>query len=159
MDEYVIMNKTDLTTMANTIRETLGSTDSIAVGDLANKLIESIEAGGGGGTDFSPFSSAKFGTFTIPAYSTRTVTIEGISSCKIFAMRRVNVGGVYDEGTNNIVSSVVVNTDTWESYTGVSLFFNVKPLQTSYSRTPTLSEDTLTFSYDLTGTYEYVLVS
>lgn len=49
MDEYVIMNKSDLTTMANTIRETLGSTDSIVVGDLANKLTEAIEAGSGGG--------------------------------------------------------------------------------------------------------------
>ena len=48
MDEYVIMNKSDLTTMADTIRETLGSTDSIAVGNLANKLVESIQAGGGG---------------------------------------------------------------------------------------------------------------
>ena len=47
MDEYVIMNKSDLTTMADTIRETLGSTDSIAVGNLANKLVESIQAGGG----------------------------------------------------------------------------------------------------------------
>ena len=49
MDEYVIMNKTDLVSMADTIRDTLGSTDSIAVTDLGAKLIESIEAGGGGG--------------------------------------------------------------------------------------------------------------
>lgn len=48
MDEYVIMNKTDLVSMADTIRDTLGSTDSIAVTDLGIKLIESIEAGGGG---------------------------------------------------------------------------------------------------------------
>ena len=122
-------------------------------------LIESIEAGGGGETDFSPFSSAKFGTFTTSEYSTRNITIEGVSSCKVFAMRRVNKGGVYEEGANNIISSVVVNTDTWESYTGVSLFFNTRSLTTSYSRTPTLSEDTLTFSYDLVGTYEYVMVS
>ena len=45
MDEYVIMNKTDLVSMADTIRDTLGSTDSIAVTDLGAKLIESIEAG------------------------------------------------------------------------------------------------------------------
>lgn len=63
MDEYVVMNKSDLTTMADTIRETLGSTDSIAVGDLANKLIESIEAGGGGGGDIAPFSSVVCGTY------------------------------------------------------------------------------------------------
>ena len=49
MDEYVIMNKTDLVSMADTIRDTLGSTDSIAVTDLGTKLIESIEAGGGSG--------------------------------------------------------------------------------------------------------------
>ena len=47
MDEYVIMNKSDLVSMADTIRDTLGSTDSIAVTDLGAKLIESIEGGGG----------------------------------------------------------------------------------------------------------------
>lgn len=122
-------------------------------------LIESIEAGGGGGTDFSPFSSAKFGTFTASGYSTKTVTIEGVSSCKVFAMRRVNEGGVYSDAVDNIISSVVVNTDTWESYTGVSLFFNIRSLATACSKTPTLSEDTLTFSYKLVGTYEYAMVS
>ena len=48
MDEYVIMNKSDLVSMADTIRDILGSTDGIAVTDLGTKLIESIEAGGGG---------------------------------------------------------------------------------------------------------------
>ena len=122
-------------------------------------LIESIQAGGGGETDFSPFSSAKFGTFTTSEYSTKTVTIEGVSSCKVFAMRRVNKGGLYDETVHNIVSSVVVNTGTWESYTGVSLYFNIRGLATSALKEPTLSEDTLTFSYALVGTYEYVMVS
>ena len=46
MDEYVIMNKSDLVSMADTIRDILGSTDGIAVTDLGTKLIESIEAGG-----------------------------------------------------------------------------------------------------------------
>lgn len=127
--------------------------------DALAALIESIEAGGGGEIDFSPFSSAKFGTFTASGYSTKTVTIEGVSSCKVFAMRRVNDGGIYNEDTNNIVSSVVVNTDTWESYVGVSLYFNSRALATSSYITPTLSGDTLTFFHALLGTYEYVMVS
>lgn len=69
MDEYVLMNKSDLTTMADTIRETLGSTDSIAVGDLTNKLIEAIEAGG----------SVKYGTGT---YIPSTTTTERILEFK-----------------------------------------------------------------------------
>lgn len=69
MDEYVIMNKTDLVSMADTIRDTLGSTDSIAVTDLGAKLIESIEAGGGGG-DFNfggyiGITKATSGTYTV----------------------------------------------------------------------------------------------
>lgn len=46
MDEYVIVNKSDLTSMADTIREALGSTENIAVSDLSSKLVESIETGG-----------------------------------------------------------------------------------------------------------------
>lgn len=122
-------------------------------------LIESIQAGGGGEIDFSPFSSAKFGTFTIPGNITKTVTIEGVSSCKVFAMRRVNDGGFYNEYVHNIVSSVVVNTDTWQSYVGTSLYFNIKSVNTESVYTPTLSGDTLTFSYALLDTYEYVMVS
>ena len=44
-DEYVIMNKTDLVSMADTMREALGTSDSIAVTDLGAKLAESIETG------------------------------------------------------------------------------------------------------------------
>lgn len=127
--------------------------------DALAELIASIESGGGGEIDFSPFSSAKFGTFTSSGYSTKTVTIEGVSSCKVFAMRRVNEGGVYNEDTSHIVSAVVVNTDTWESYVGASLYFNAKGLATSSYKTPELSGDTLTFNYNLYGTYEYVMVS
>lgn len=127
--------------------------------DALADLIASIEAGGGGEIDFSPFSSAKFGTFTMTGYANKTVTIEGISSCKVFAMRRVNEGGIYDESVNNIVSAVVVNTDTWESYVGSSLYFNTRALATSPYKTPTLSGDTLTFNYILLDTYEYVMVS
>lgn len=122
-------------------------------------LVESIQAGGGGEIDFSPFSSAKFGTFTASGYSTKTVTIEGVSSCKVFAMRRVNEGGIYNEEISHIVSSMVVNTDTWASYVGVSLYFSNKAGATSSYVTPTLSGDTLTFFYALLGTYEYVMVS
>lgn len=123
------------------------------------ELIASIEAGGGGEIDFSPFSSAKFGTFTISGISTKTVTIEGVSSCKVFAMRRVNTGGIYNEDQDHIISTVIVNTDTWESYVGTSLYFSTKMLGTLSTKTPTLSGDTLTFTYNLYGTYEYVMVS
>ena len=60
MDEYVIVNKSDLTSMADTIRDALGSTDNIAVGDLTSKLIESIQTGGGGGFETGTFCPAEF---------------------------------------------------------------------------------------------------
>lgn len=126
--------------------------------DALAALIASIEAGGGE-IDFSPFSSAKFGTFTTSGISTKTVTIEGVSSCKVFAMRRVNTGGIYNENYDHIISTVIVNTDTWESYVGTSLYFSTKTLTTSSAKTPKLSGDTLTFTYNLYGTYEYVMVS
>lgn len=96
MDEYVVMNKTDLVSMADTIRDTLGSTDSIAVGDLTNKLVEAIEVGGNASgeifgsskyeagsiignaspyiivlkpTWFSTVSKINFIVFTVPTYS------------------------------------------------------------------------------------------
>lgn len=127
--------------------------------DALAELIASIEAGGGGEIDFSPFSSAKFGTFTISGISTKTVTIEGVSSCKVFAMRKVNTGGEYIVNGNHIISTVIVNTDTWESYVGTSLYFYSKASMTSSVKTPTLSGDTLTFTYNLYDTYEYVMVS
>lgn len=54
-DEYVVVNKTDLTSIADTIRGALGSADNIPVGDLGSKLIESIEAVGGGNVVFGSF--------------------------------------------------------------------------------------------------------
>lgn len=53
MDEYVIVEKSSLKSMADTIRDTLGSTNSIAVTDLGAKLIESIQAGEGGVTSIT----------------------------------------------------------------------------------------------------------
>lgn len=161
MDEYVVMNKSDLTTMADTIRETLGSTDSIAVGDLANKLIESIEAGGGGSGDIAPFSSVVCGTFT--SSYTKTLAIDGISNCKIFAMRCVE--GKYYEETEHIVSAVLVNTEASSATSvgavkGVSAYYSSKGVCVSPAGMyPEISGDTLTFNYYLVGTYEYVMVS
>ena len=72
MDEYVVMNKSDLVSMADTIRDTLGSTDSIAVTDLGTKLIESIEAGGGSG-------GVAFATGTYTAVEQVTATLVNIT--------------------------------------------------------------------------------
>lgn len=131
-----------------------GSTSDALAG-----LIASIKSGGGSEIDFSPFSSAKFGTFTVTEYTNKTVTIEGVSSCKVFAMRRVNEGGYYENSRDNIVSAVVVNTDTWESYVGTSLYFYTRSETTNSYKSPNLSGDTLTFNYYLYGTFEYVMVS
>ena len=46
-DEYVIINKSDLTNIADTVRDALGTTDNIAVGNLSNKVIESIKTSSG----------------------------------------------------------------------------------------------------------------
>ena len=46
-DEYVIINKSDLTNIADAVRDALGTTDNIAVGNLSNKVIESIKTSSG----------------------------------------------------------------------------------------------------------------
>ena len=44
-DEYVIVEKQSLNSIGDTIRKLTGSTDSVAVVDLGNKLVESVNAG------------------------------------------------------------------------------------------------------------------
>lgn len=112
MDEYVVMNKSDLTTMADTIRETLGSTDSIAVGDLANKLIESIEAGGGGGGGVSvdPFSEIVTGTVTV-SNTGSTMPIPTLSNLlAVFAIRIDEWGAAPSLGSKVIQAMFVSNS-------------------------------------------------
>lgn len=78
MDEYVIVEKSNLKSMADTIRDTLGSTDSIAVTDLDVKLIESIEAGSSGsGGDLPALGVSKMASGTITlASSSNLLTID-----------------------------------------------------------------------------------
>lgn len=42
MDEYVVMNKSDLTTMANSVRNATGTTESIPAADLSNAVSRAI---------------------------------------------------------------------------------------------------------------------
>ena len=42
MDEYVVMNKSDLTTMANSVRNATGTTESISAADLSNAVSRAI---------------------------------------------------------------------------------------------------------------------
>ena len=116
MDEYVVMNKSDLTTMANSIRDALGSTDSIAVGDLANKLIEAIEAGGGGG-------NITAGTIT-PLTANAVKVEHGLGATPqaviFFAAADPNViSGKYDEAPiGHIIPSKNAISIRWFCYRG-----------------------------------------
>lgn len=124
-------------------------------------LIESIETGGG--IDISPFTSVKSGTFTI-ASDVHEISIEGVSNCKIFALRALNNNGIYYENHGlSIVAAILVNTETYDSYKGASIIYNNRALmsQALSKFKPTISGDVLTFGeeYYLDGTYEYIMVS
>ena len=47
MDEYVIMNKSDLTSVADTVRSATGSTNSISVNNLNDAVAAAVTSGGG----------------------------------------------------------------------------------------------------------------
>lgn len=125
-------------------------------------LIDAIEAGGCGGGDIAPFSSVVCGTFT--SGYTNTLTIDGVSNCKIFAMRCVE-NDYYAEDYDHTISAVLVNSETSSATSvgavnGVSAYFSTKSfIVKSAGMYPTISGDTLTFIYYLLGTYEYVMVS
>ena len=117
-------------------------------------LIEAIQAGG----DVAPFTSVVCGTFV--AKYTKTLTIDGISNCKIFAMRSVE--DQYYQEINHIILSVLVDTEASASSAGAvkcaSAFYSDKSMSVNYlNNSPTISGDTLTFDVNLIGTYEYIM--
>lgn len=151
----------NLTAIADAIRAKSGGSDGLVFPDGFLAALESIEAGGGGG-DIAPFTSVKCGTFV--ANNTKTLTIDGVSNCKIFAMRCIEESGYYSDYVSHIVGTVLVNTEASLSgigaVKGISVYFDAKFVVASSAGTyPTISGDTLTFNYALYGTYEYVMVS
>ena len=114
-------------------------------------LIESIQAGGGG-ADVSPFESIRCGTFT---GTEKTITIDGVSSCKIFAMRR-RTSTVTRECT---ALAILVKKAAGTGYAGSSSILNIMGGYGTGQLFPILSGDVLTFYATLNGDYEYVMVS
>lgn len=152
-----------LTKIANAIRAKGGTDGTMQFPDEFATLIEAITSGGGG-VDFSPFSSAKFGTFTVTATNQKSVTISGLSNCQLFAMRKLLKNGAYDMTMSNIVVGVLANTSENNAQgTGLCWWYNINTfIATANGYTPTRSGDTLTFNTSvgyLYGTYEWVMVS
>ena len=193
MSDLVIADKSEIVNIANAVRSLTGSTTTMNLSgmkshlnttktsidnafatlsekgvDISNasspdvlaSLIASIEAGGGG--DIAPFSSVVCGTFT--SRYTKELTIDGVSNCKIFAMRCVE-NDYYSEDDEHTISAVLVNSEASSAISvgavkGVSAYFSPRGVYVqSAGMYPTISGDTLTFSYYLLGTYEYVMVS
>ena len=159
-NEYSV-NQSDLVSVANAIRTKGGTSEALVFPDGFVSAVQAIQAGGGGGGDIAPFSSVVCGTFTLSL--TKNLTIDGVSNCKIFAMRCVE-NKYYSENTDHIISAVLVNTEASSSSVGavkgVSAYFGTKFVNVSSAgMCPTISGDTLTFDYYLSGTYEYVMVS
>lgn len=121
--------------------------------DALAALIESIQAGGGG-ADISPFESIRCGTFV---GTTKTITIDGVSNCKIFAMRSEHSGGNYNGSVQWTISAMLVNHSG--SCVGCSLMNDVMGNISNGNLFPTISGDTLTFYKTLDGDYEYIMVS
>lgn len=121
--------------------------------DALAALIESIQAGGGG-ADISPFESIRCGTFVGTA---KTITIDGVSNCKIFAMRSEHSGGNYNGSVQWTISAALVNYNG--SRKGCSLTNDLMGSLSSGQMFPTISGDTLTFYKTLDGDYEYIMVS
>ena len=58
MDEYVIVNKSSLDNIGNTIRSATGSIEDIAISDLSNKAAAAVANGGGGYMTISELMTA-----------------------------------------------------------------------------------------------------
>ena len=58
MDEYVIVNKSSLDNIGNTIRSATGSIEDIAISDLSNKVAAAVASGGGGYMTISELMTA-----------------------------------------------------------------------------------------------------
>ena len=58
MDEYVIVNKSSLDNIGNTIRSATGSIEDIAISDLSNKVAAAVANGGGGYMTISELMTA-----------------------------------------------------------------------------------------------------
>lgn len=116
-------------------------------------LIESIEAGGGG-ADISPFESIRCGTFV---GTTDKITIDGVSNCKIFAMRILGDGAYYNRSLEWTISAELVNYKG--SRVGCSQTRQAMGNLVGGQKFPTISGDTLTFYKTLDGDYEYIMVS
>ena len=58
MAEYVIVNKSSLDNIGNTIRSATGSIEDIAISDLSNKVAAAVANGGGGYMTISELMTA-----------------------------------------------------------------------------------------------------
>ena len=150
MAEMLVQSES-LISIADAIREK-GDTSDVLV--FPDGFISAIQAVG----DVAPFTSVICGTFV--AEYTKTLTIDGISNCKIFAMRSVEDQYYYENP--HIVLSVLVDTDASASSAGAvkcaSAFYSDKSISVNYlNNSPTISGDTLTFDVGLMGTYEYIM--
>lgn len=150
MAEMLVQSES-LVSIADAIREKGDTSDALVFPD---GFISAIQAVG----DVAPFTSVICGTFV--AECTKTLTIDGLSNCKIFAMRSVE-DQFYQE-IPHIVLSILVYTEASASSAGAvkcaSAFYSDRSMSVDYlNNSPTISGDTLTFDVNLTGTYEYIM--
>ena len=148
---YKKVTDRSLASVADAIRKKGGTSDALV---FPEGFVSAIQAVG----DVAPFTSVICGTFV--AEYTKTLTIDGISNCKIFAMRSVE--DQYYQENAHIVLSVLVDTEASASSAGAvkcaSAFYLDKSMSVNYlNNSPTISGDTLTFDVNLIGTYEYIM--
>ena len=85
MDEYVIVNKSSLDNIGNTIRSATGSIEGIAISDLSNKVAAAVANGGGGYMTISELMTAN-GYLTV----SRNLTTDDINFTKNTIQEAVN---------------------------------------------------------------------
>lgn len=154
-----------------------GNTEtSIADGlDNADEAVNTTQAGliaqciaalngksGGGGANLEPFTSATCGTY-VPSASSASLTLTGLSSCKMFAMRCTTNDGNYFPSGLHIRDAVMVDTGTIHGKVLTYCYFEpyMEDVSSHVKKIKTITDDTITFTSAslLQGySYEYIVL-
>lgn len=157
MSKYLIEDTT-LTSIADAIREKGGTTDPILAGSMA-AAIAAIETGG----SVEPFTSVVCGDFTTSFINKYSITIDGLSNCKMFAAIQTSFNGNAFHENHQIVALIISKTNTWAGYVSSMVWYNTRAMDLEWGGTYLVSLDGDTFtppsSQPFYGDYAYIMAT